>query len=183
MQIAQAIKEAEQAVSLDPLSPWAHGHLSLVLVAARQHARGVEEGRTGVQLAPGLWWLRWFYGGALVFQGRTVLGLRECQKVYEEIQEPLIIGAMAAMLGLCRRRKQARELLSDLQYLARSTYVPPYALALAYLGACDDRVFEWLDRGIDARDPMATHLPSMPLYDGIRDDPRFRALLTKMHLA
>ncbi len=182
MQVARAISEAEQAVSLDPLSPWAHGHLSLVLAAARQYARAVEEGRTGVQLAPGLWWLRWFYGGALVFQGRIGLGLRECRKVYHEIQEPLVIGAMASMLGLCRRRKQAKDLLADLQRLARTTYVPPMAFALAYLGVGDDRVFEWLDKSIDARDPQATHLPSMPHYDGIRGDSRFQALLRKMNL-
>ena len=41
----------------------------------------------------------------------------------------------------------------------------------------------WLDRAIDARDPVVTHLPSMSLYDGIRDDLRFRALLARMHLA
>lgn len=30
--------------------------------------------------------------------------------------------------------------------------------------------------------PIVTHLPSMPLYDGIRDDPRFSALLARMNL-
>jgi hypothetical protein len=29
---------------------------------------------------------------------------------------------------------------------------------------------------------VVTHLPSMPLYDGIRDDPRFCLLLARMHL-
>jgi hypothetical protein len=66
--------------------------------------------------------------------------------------------------------------------MSRTTYVPPVALAMAYLGLGDDRVFEWFDKAIDARDPVVTHLPSMPLYDGIRDDPRFCALLARMHL-
>jgi len=44
-------------------------------------------------------------------------------------------------------------------------------------------VFEWLDKAIDARDPVVTHLPSMPLYDGIREDARFHRLLVRMHLA
>jgi len=56
-------------------------------------------------------------------------------------------------------------------------------MAFAYLDLGDDRVFEWLDKSIDARDPVVTHLPSTPLYDGIRDDPRFRALPTRMRLA
>lgn len=182
MQLSRALDEAEQAVSLDPLSPWAHGHLSLVFLAARQYKRAVEEARTGVQLASGLWWLRWFYGTALLFDGKPAAGLRECLKAYEQIREPPVTGAMAAVYGLIGRRKRARELLRDLEVLARTVPVPAIALALACLGAGDDRVFWWLDRAIDARAPMVTHLPSMPIFDGIRRDPRFAALLTKMHL-
>jgi hypothetical protein len=57
------------------------------------------------------------------------------------------------------------------------------AWALACIGVGDDRMFEWLNKAIDDRDPVVTHLPSMPFYDGIRDDPRFQALLAKMDLA
>jgi len=56
-------------------------------------------------------------------------------------------------------------------------------MAWAYLGIGDERVFEWLEKAIDARDPAVTHMPSMPLYDGIRGDPRFHALLARMRLA
>ena len=60
--------------------------------------------------------------------------------------------------------------------------MPPSAFALACPGLGDDRVFEWFDKAIDARDPIATHLPSMPIYDGLRADPRFHALLARMNL-
>jgi hypothetical protein len=62
------------------------------------------------------------------------------------------------------------------------SYVPPLAFAWAYLGLEDDRVFEWLGKAMEARDPAVTHMPSMPIYDGIRGDARFRALLAKMRL-
>ena len=183
MQVAQAVEESEQAVSLDPLSPWAHAHLSLVRLVARQPARAAEEAQAALALAPGFWWLHWFYGTALLYQGKLRPGFRECQGVYETIRDPLVVGGMAGLHGLFLRRKKARQLLSELEGMAGTMYVPPFAFALAYLGLGDDRVFEWLDKSIDARDPMVTHLPSMPLYDGIRDDPRFRALLARMHLA
>jgi hypothetical protein len=60
--------------------------------------------------------------------------------------------------------------------------VPPSAFAMAYIGLGDDRAFEWLEKAIDARDPIVTHLPSMPFYDGLRGDPRFPDLLARMHL-
>ena len=183
MRVAEALEEAAQAVALDPLSPFVRGRLGLVLVVARQYTRAAEECREAVRLAPGLWWLHWFYATVLLLQGRLVQGFGHARKVCDEIHQPLVIGAMSLLCGLFLRRKEARKLLAELQDLSRTTYVPPAAMAFAYLGVGDDRVFEWLDKAIDARDPVVTHLPSMPLYDGIRDDPRFRALLARMHLA
>ena len=183
MRVLEALEEAEQAVALDPLSPLARGLFGMVLMAARQYARAAGECREAVRLAPGLWWLHWFYGTALLLQGRLIQGFEQSRKVYDEIHQPLVVGAMSLLYGLFLRRKKARQLLAELQEMSRSTYVPPVAMALAYLGLGDDRLFEWLDKAIDARDPVVTHLPSMALYDGIRDDPRFRALLARMRLA
>lgn len=182
MQVATALEQAKRAVALDPLSPLAHGHLGLTFVVAREYARAVESCRTAVQLAPGLWWLHWFYATALLLQGRSALGLKHSRMVYEQIHQPLIIGAMAAIYGLFFQRRKAQQLLAELEELSDIMIVPPQAFALAYLGLGDDRVFEWLDRAIDARDPIVTHLPSMPIYDPIRNDPRFQVLLARMGL-
>jgi len=183
MQIAGALEQAKRAVALDPLSPLAHGYLGLTFVVARQYPRAVEACRTALQLAPGLWWLHWFYATALLLQGRRGLGLKHSRMVYEQLHQPLIIGAMAAVYGLFFQRGMAQQLLAELEEMSGTTSIPPQAIALAYLGLGDDRVFEWLDRAIDARDPMVTHLPSMPIYDSIRDDPRFQLLLARMGLA
>jgi len=181
--ISQALDEAEQAAALDPFSPLVLGRFGLVLLAARQYPRAVEECGAAVRLAPGLWWLRWFYGAALIMQGRVAQGLKEAEKVYARIRRPMVIGAMALVCGLSpRTRPRARELLRELEEAVGTAYVPPLAFAYAYIGAGDDRCFEWLGKAIDARDPAVTHLPSMPMYDGIRADPRFEALLARMNL-
>jgi TolB-like protein len=182
MQLAAAVAEAQEAVVLDPLSPSAHGFLGLVLVVARQYERACEACRMAVQLAPELWWLHWFYGTALLLEGSVEEAFRQCWQVYEQIRQPLVTGGMAAVCGLSSQRERATELLGQLEDMARTSSVPPFAFALAYLGLGDDRVFEWLDRAITARDPIATHLPSMPLYDGLRGDPRFPVLLARMGL-
>ncbi len=169
-----------------PSLPDDYGELRCVagrLEAERQYARAAAECRTAVQLAPGLWWLHWFYGTALLMQGRLVQGFAQARKVYDECHHPLVVGGMSLVYGLGLRRKKAGQLLAELEEMSRTVYAPPAAMAFAYLGIADDRVFEWLDKAIDARDPVMTHLPSMPLYDGIRDDPRFLALLARMHLA
>ena len=90
---------------------------------------------------------------------------------------------MCCVLGLAGRTEEARRFLSQLLDAARSAPIPPLAFALAYLGLRDERVFEWLKEAIDARDPVVTFMPAMPIYDGIRGDSRFRTLLAKMGLA
>jgi tetratricopeptide (TPR) repeat protein len=183
MRIAEALTEAQQAAALDPLSPFARGFLGLVLVAARQYDRAAEECRRAVQLASGLWWLHWFYGTALLLQGRTGPGVRHMKMVYDKVHQPLVVGGMALVHGLFDERRRANQMLAELEGMARTGYVPPAAFALAYAGLGDDRVFEWFAKAIDARDPIATHLAFMPLYDGFRKDPRFGALLARMNLA
>ncbi len=182
MRIERALEEAQLAVGLDPLSPFANGALGLVLTVARQYDKACDACRTAVQLAPGLWWLHWFYATALMFSGPAEDAMREAWQVYEQIRKPLVTGATAAVCGLLSQHEKARALLRELEAMARSSSVPPAAFALAYLGLGDDRVFEWLERSIEARDPVVTHLPSMPIYDALRKDQRFPPLLARMGL-
>jgi TolB-like protein/Flp pilus assembly protein TadD len=183
MQLAAAVDEAQQAVMLDPLSPWAHAMLGLVLMAARQGERACDACRRAMQLAPGQWWLRWFYATALLLAGRVDEGFREAWQVYEANRQPMIIGGMSLVCGLSSRRSKAQELLAELEAMAQNSSVPPIAFAFAYVGLGDDRVFEYLERAIAARSPVTAHLPSMPMYDSLRGDPRFAELLAKMGLA
>lgn len=183
LEIGRAIDEAEQAVALDPLSALVRGRLGLVRMAGRQYGPAVDDCRAAVELAPVHWWAHWFYGTALLLNGRLAEGFEESKRLYHDVHQPLAVGAMALLYGLFRRRAQAKRFLAELEAMSRTMSVPPMAWALACIGVGDDRMFEWLDKAIDDRDPVVTHLRSMPFYDGIRDDSRFQALLARMNLA
>ena len=61
--------------------------------------------------------------------------------------------------------------------------MPPSTFALGHVGLDDwDAALEWLDRAIEARDPIIMPIKSFPFLDPIRADARFQALLKKMHL-
>jgi len=121
---------------------------------------------------------------ALLMLGKENEGLAEFRKMCERGgMNPLMPGGMGLISGILNREEDARLMFAELTELSRSAWVPPLAFAWAYLGLRDERVFERLDKAIDARDPAVTHMPSMPFYDGIRDDPRFHKLLAKMGLA
>jgi tetratricopeptide (TPR) repeat protein len=71
----------------------------------------------------------------------------------------------------------------QLETLSLSRFVAPGHLALASLTLGEkDQAFHWLSRGLEIRDVMLLYLKTLPVYDVIRDDPRFAGLLDRLGL-
>jgi hypothetical protein len=62
--------------------------------------------------------------------------------------------------------------------------VPSYYIALVHLGLGDDsETLDWLERAYAKRDVRMVFIGVDPLWDGLRQNRRFAALLEKMNLA
>ena len=58
----------------------------------------------------------------------------------------------------------------------------PYAYAIVYLGLGDhERMYEWLDRAVQARSEDLVFLQVEIEFDPVRSDPRFIAVLHQMN--
>ena len=63
-------------------------------------------------------------------------------------------------------------------------YISPVSIAYICTALGDyDAAFGHLDRAIHDRDPNILGLKSNPIFDGLREDARYHALLKKMQLA
>jgi Flp pilus assembly protein TadD len=88
------------------------------------------------------------------------------------------ISLRAYILARTNHVEGAHEVLHMLETVARERYLPPYAMALIYVGLSQpDQAFESLDRAFDMRDVHLAFLPVDPKWDELRSDPRFAALL------
>jgi len=93
---------------------------------------------------------------------------------------------MIAALGRAHARAgdsgPALRALDQLEALRSETYVSPLDFAVLKL-ALGDRAaaFEWLDRAVEERVGRLIWMQVHPLYDPLRDDPRFPGLLRKLH--
>jgi len=59
--------------------------------------------------------------------------------------------------------------------------VAPIDIATLFLEAGDyDRALVWLARGYDERDPNMPYQNVEPLWDSVRDDPRYREIMRRM---
>ena len=62
--------------------------------------------------------------------------------------------------------------------------MPKFSRAQIHLGLGEvDVAFDYPNRSIDERDIHALDLSCKPIWDGLRSDPRFTALLRRMRLA
>ena len=74
-------------------------------------------------------------------------------------------------------------MLDDLRRLAKPRDPAPIRLAVIHLGLGEtDQAFEWLDKALEARDWQMVLLNVEPLFDGVRSDPRFAALVERVGL-
>jgi hypothetical protein len=62
-------------------------------------------------------------------------------------------------------------------------HVPPETIAWSYLIAGENSLaLDWLERGFEERDTWMPFLSADPMYDPLREDPRFQDLLRRMNL-
>lgn len=96
---------------------------------------------------------------------------------------PALLMELGHALAVSGDKPAALAVLADLQALAKLRYVPVAYYAGIYLGLGDkEQTFMWLDRAVKERDDRVIYLAVEPMADPIRSDPRFQALLTRIHL-
>jgi hypothetical protein len=67
--------------------------------------------------------------------------------------------------------------------IPRHEYVPSYFVGLIYLGLGNtDSAIDWLNRACDEGSHWIIFLNTDPIFDGLRDNPRFKDLLVKTGL-
>ncbi len=182
--VNESVDEARSAVERDPLSPHCRGILANVLAMARRFEEAFAESHAGIKLDPSYPFsyepLGLAYAG-LGKNGEAIEAFR--QLVIASPGEPLSQALLGWALGLARRRQEALSILEALERRRSQDYVGAGLLAWVCVGLGDhDQAISWLRQSAEERDSvMATHLNTLLVFDPLRSDPRFQALLRKMN--
>jgi tetratricopeptide (TPR) repeat protein len=97
---------------------------------------------------------------------------------------PLIRGLHGRACALAGRTEAAHALLHDRLAGDASGYVAPDAVAFIHAGLRQtDAAFEWFDRAVDHGCFSMAFAAVSPVFDSLRDDPRFVRLLRRLRLA
>ena len=108
--------------------------------------------------------------------------LAEFAEVEAKLPEwPVSIAARGFIAGVGGRAEEAREILAQLEKLARQKFVTSYGIALVHAGlGQDDAAFASLDKAFDERSNWLVWLRLDPRWNRLRSDPRFAKLERRM---
>lgn len=180
----EALAESRQAQALDPLSPAIGRDLGRVFHCQRRYDQAIEQYRKTLELEPGFPSGYLHLGLAYAQKATYPEAVAACQKARElRGANPLTLAGLGYCYGRWGKRDKAEELLAELKRVSAQKYVSAFDLALIHIGLDQkDQAFEWLDKAREDRDGWLVWLNVDPVFDSLRPDPRFAALLKKVGL-
>jgi tetratricopeptide (TPR) repeat protein len=97
-------------------------------------------------------------------------------------RDPYPLAVLASIYGLQGRNDEAEALIKELKETARHRYVSGFFFAEAYVGlGQSDEAITWLERAYEEHDEWMVFANSYPGLDRLRSEPRFQALMRRMH--
>ena len=180
---AEAGAAMARARELEPLDPMSYALSSQVAFQARDYSAAIGFANRTIQMRPELWIGYMQLAQAHVSSGDTAVALEMLSEAARRSQQnSKAISLRGYVLAKAGQNNEAREVLKTLEEWSRDRdrYVPPYAVALVYLGLDEkDEVFAWLDKAYQARDVHLIYLTADPKWDPYRTDRRFADLLAR----
>lgn len=170
----EAAAELKQALDLDPLSLIVNSNFADLFYFTRRYDEAIEQYRKTLELNSKFPVYR-AVGRVYLQKGLFGKAIEEFQKV----EDPLLVYAYNAS----GKRNEALRLLEEWEKKSSQQRVPPLQRSLVYLGVGKtDLAFEAIDKAYQDRDPTLLNFVKDPLWDHLRSDSRFKALLEKMNL-
>jgi adenylate cyclase len=182
--IREAVEEVLQAEELDPLSP------SITLSAIyRTRATSTDEEtermvRKLEEIDP---------GSPLVDEARMVTRFTKKdwpralfylkRMIQRDPADPYLDANLAYICAATGKREEALELVEKLKRVPEDARIKGQLLAFAYFGLGDvDSAFEWWRYAASMKETFFGWIRSFPLFEGMRSDPRYAALLKSVNL-
>jgi TolB-like protein/Flp pilus assembly protein TadD len=181
----EARRALEHARELDPLSPAILTSLGVLSFFQRDWDSTLRELRDVLDLEPS-------FAAAYYFLGQTHLWRAEVAAAEAALARAVALAGRSGetLAGLAYaqavwgRDAEARAALDELTGRAAESYVSPARIAQIHLGLGDHaRALEWLDRALDERCPEVVWIGVHPMFDELRDEPRFVAALARTGLS
>ncbi len=175
----ESLSRINQALLLDPENLVTRLCLASTLYFARQYEDAATEARKALADHPDFVPGHELLAVILLAQGKTA----EALAAYPTSTDPSRILLHAFLLARAGKTEEARAQLAAVQKQTNLIYVPSTQQAMCALALGEtDRCLEYLEKAFESREALTITLGVDPIFDPLRENPRFRALLKRMNL-
>ena len=181
----EALAEVVRARELEPESILVAGYNAVNLMFGRHYVDSLDECQRCLNLDPSFATAEWIRTQVYTVLGQHDLAIAAIGRALTLTKRrSFYLSAFGMALAAAGERAEAERVIEELLDRSPDEYLSPLWIAdiTTQLGDTD-RAFEWLQRAFDARTQALVSLGVSPLYDPLRRDPRFTALLGRIGVA
>jgi tetratricopeptide (TPR) repeat protein len=155
--------------------------LSFFLYWAGQYDDAIAQARRTLEMDPNSAISHVLLGLSLLKKGDAAGAIAELQKAKAPNPGAWYQGYLGYAYATSGERAKAEQALRELEALAKDRYVSPTAFATIYLGLGEnEKCLDRLEQSYEQQDSACWYLKIDQIYDSVRNDPRFHALVQKV---
>jgi Flp pilus assembly protein TadD len=179
----EAVAAMQRAQHLDPLSVRISSDLGMAYLAAGKYEEAVAQEGRALELSPDAAGPRWIRGMALEQLRRYDAAEKDMKFAFDAWEgDASIKGSLGHLYAASGRLTDARKMLAELTTQPNATDIAFFA-ALICAGLEDkDAALTWLERAVTERSGSVRYLKIDPRLVGLRNEPRYRALIQRVGL-
>ena len=151
----------------------------------RDYERAVQESKRAMELDPEYFMPHFILGRAYARLGKGAEAIGELKhKTTSAEESPLMAAALGLAYGTSGQTKHTQKIAQAFAAYAKRRYIPATYFAMLYAGlGAREEALNWLEKAYEERADGLTWINVEPMFDGLRDHPRFQALVKKMRLS
>ena len=176
----ESISAEKRALELDPLNSLFNTDLAFFFYWARRYDDAIAQIRKTLELDANAAVAHHCLGWCNIWKRNLTEATEEFQKAVTLDDLPWYKASLGYAYAALRDRAKAEQVIRDLDELAKKQYVSPALRASVYLGLGEKgKALDWIEKAYEDRDPMLWWKTDQ-LYDSVRNEPRFLALMEKV---